>query len=265
MKATFLGTGCAMVLKRYNTCFLLEDGEKRLLVDAGGGNEVLVRLEKLGVPITSVGGMFVTHSHSDHILGTPWVIRAVGTAMAEQGYTGTFTVAACRETLDHVRTICEMILGKKMTKYFDKQILFREVSDGEKLELAGFQIQAFDIGSKKMKQFGFQLNLPEGGQVCFAGDEPVKPCTEKYAQGAKWLFSEAYCLYADRELYKPYERSHVTSLDAAELAQRMGAENLVIYHTEDYGPDRKEKMTQEAKTVYGGNVFVPEDMETVVL
>ena len=169
------------------------------------------------------------------------------------------------ETLDHVRTICEMILGRKMTKYFDKQILFREVSDGEKLELAGFQIQAFDIGSKKMKQFGFQLNLPEGGQVCFAGDEPVKPCTEKYAQGAKWLFSEAYCLYADRELYKPYERSHVTSLDAAELAQRMGAENLVIYHTEDYGPDRKEKMTQEAKTVYGGNVFVPEDMETVVL
>ena len=87
MKATFLGTGCAMVLKRYNTCFLLEQDSNRLLVDAGGGNEVLVRLDKLGVPITSIGGMFVTHSHSDHILGTPWVIRAVGTAMAEQGYT----------------------------------------------------------------------------------------------------------------------------------------------------------------------------------
>ena len=85
MQATFLGTGCAMVLKRYNTCFLLEQGENRLLVDAGGGNEILVRLDKLHVPITSIGGMFVTHSHSDHILGTPWVIRAVGTAMAEQG------------------------------------------------------------------------------------------------------------------------------------------------------------------------------------
>ena len=60
MKATFLGTGCAMVLKRYNTCFLLEQDDNKLLVDAGGGNEVLVRLDKLGVPVTAIGGMFVT-------------------------------------------------------------------------------------------------------------------------------------------------------------------------------------------------------------
>ena len=89
MKATFLGTGCAMVLKRYNTCFLLEQDTSKLLVDAGGGSEILIRLDKLGIPVTALGGMFVTHSHSDHILGTPWVIRAVATAMAEEGYTGT--------------------------------------------------------------------------------------------------------------------------------------------------------------------------------
>lgn len=265
MKVTFLGTGCALVLKRYNTCFLLEQGDKKLLVDAGGGNEILVRLDKLGVPVTALGGMYVTHSHSDHILGTPWVIRAVATAMAEQGYTGTFTVAACKETLSDVRTICEMILGKKLTRYFDSQILFREVSDGEALDLAGFHITAFDIGSKKMKQFGFLLELTDGEKLCFAGDEPVKPSTEKYAKGAKWLFSEAYCLYADRETYKPYERSHVTSLDAGNLAKDMCVKNMVIYHTEDYGPERREKMTQEAASVYSGNIFVPEDMETIEL
>lgn len=265
MKVTFLGTGCAMVLKRYNTCFLLEDGDKKLLVDAGGGNEVLVRLDKLGIDIRQIGGMYVTHSHSDHILGTPWIIRAVGTAIAEQGYTGTFTVAACKETLGHVRTICEMILGKKMTKYFDSQILFREVSDGEQIDLAGFRLECFDIGSKKMKQFGFQLDLPEGGHVCFPGDEPVKESSERYAKNAKWLFSEAYCLYADREKYKPYERSHVTTLDVGKLAQRMGAKNLVIYHTEDYGADRRELMTAEAAAEYAGSIFVPEDMETIEL
>ena len=265
MKVTFLGTGCALVLKRYNTCFLLEEGNKKLLVDAGGGNEILVRLDKLGVPVTALGGMYVTHSHSDHILGTPWVIRAVATAMAEEGYTGTFTVAACQRTLSDVRTICEMILGKKLTRYFDSQILFREVTDGEKLDLAGFHITAFDIGSKKMQQFGFLLDLHGGEKLCFAGDEPVKPSTEKYAKGAKWLFSEAYCLYADRDIYKPYERSHVTSLDAGNLAREMGVRNMVIYHTEDYGPDRKEKMTREAASVFSGNIYVPEDMEAIDL
>ena len=172
MKLTMLGTGNAMVTNCYNTCFAFEEDGRCFLVDAGGGNEILVRLDKLHVPITSIGGMFVTHSHSDHILGTPWVIRAVGTAMAEQGYTGTFTVAACAETLAHVRTICEMILGKKMTKYFDKQILFREVTDGEQLNLAGFDIQAFDIGSTKMKQFGFRLALPDGEHVCLPETSP---------------------------------------------------------------------------------------------
>lgn len=265
MNVTFIGTGCAMVTKRYNTCFLLEDGNRKLLVDAGGGNEILVRLEKLGVPVTALGGMFVTHSHTDHILGTPWIIRAVATAMAEDGYTGTFTVAACKETLEHVRTICQMILGKKMTRYFDNQILFREVTDGEDLELAGFQLTAFDIGSQKMKQFGFQLHLPGGQELCFAGDEPVKPTTERYAQGAKWLFAEAYCLFEDRDAYQPYQRSHVTSLDTARLAQQLNVENLVIYHTVDYVEDRRQRMTQEAQSLYTGNVFVPEDMESISL
>lgn len=265
MKATFLGTGCAMVLKRFNTCFLLEEGDKKLLVDAGGGNEVLVRLDKLGVKIQDIGGMFVTHSHTDHILGTPWVIRAAATAMAEQGWEGTFVVAACHETLSQVRTICEMILGKKMTRYFDKQILFREVSDGEQLNLAGFNLTCFDIGSKKMKQFGFRLELPEGEWVCFPGDEPLKPESMVYAKNAKWLFSEAYCLYADREQYQPYQRSHVTSLDVGKLAAEAQAKNLVIYHTEDYGDDRAQLMTAEAAQNYSGNIFVPEDMETIEL
>lgn len=265
MKVTFLGTGCAMVIKRFNTCFLLEEGDNKLLVDAGGGNEILCRLDRLGVRITDIPAMYVTHSHTDHILGTPWVIRAAATEMAENGYTGTFTVYACRETLAHVRTICEMILGKKMTKYFDKQIFFKEVVDGEHLALEGFDLTCFDIGSKKMKQFGFLLTLPNGEKVCFPGDEPVKPSSEVYAKGAKWLFSEAYCLYEDREEYQPYERSHVTSLDAAQLAERLGAKNLVIYHTVDYGDDRCERMTREAKTAYEGNVFVPEDMEALEL
>ena len=265
MKATFIGTGCAMVIKRYNTCFLLEEGNNKLLVDAGGGNEILCRLDKLGVSIRDIGGMYVTHSHSDHILGTPWIIRAVGTELAENGWDGTFRICAHKETLEHVRRISEMILGKKMTKYFDKNILFEEVTDGEQINLAGFDLTCFDIGSKKMKQFGFAFNTPDGGRVCFAGDEPVKAESEKYAKDAKWLFSEAYCLYADREKYKPYERSHVTSLDAAQLAEKLGVKNLVIYHTEDYGDDRKEIMTAEAKTAYSGNVYVPDDMETIEL
>ena len=45
----------------------------------------------------------------------------------------------------------------------------------------------------------------------------------------------------------------------------MNVRNLLIYHTEDYGPDRRELMTREAGSVFSGNIRVPEDMETVEL
>ena len=41
MNITMLGTGNAMVTECYNTCFVLEDGDKYLLVDGGGGNTLL--------------------------------------------------------------------------------------------------------------------------------------------------------------------------------------------------------------------------------
>lgn len=46
MKLSFLGTGNATATKCYNTCFLLEADGDFLLVDAGGGNTILSRLER---------------------------------------------------------------------------------------------------------------------------------------------------------------------------------------------------------------------------
>ena len=48
MNITMLGTGNAMVTECYNTCFVLQDGEKHLLVDGGGGNTLLRQLKQAG-------------------------------------------------------------------------------------------------------------------------------------------------------------------------------------------------------------------------
>lgn len=46
MKITMLGTGNALVTRCYNTCFVIDNGQDLLLVDAGGGNGVLSQLER---------------------------------------------------------------------------------------------------------------------------------------------------------------------------------------------------------------------------
>lgn len=78
--------------------------------------------------------------------------------------------------------------------------------------------------------------------------------------------SEAFCLYEDRDRFQPYEKHHSTVLDAARLAEDLGVKNLMLYHTEDRTLEtRKKRYTVEAKTAFSGNVWVPDDLERIIL
>ena len=81
-----------------------------------------------------------------------------------------------------------------------------------------------------------------------------------------WLMSEAFCLYEDRNRFQPYEKHHSTVLDAARLAEELQVKNLILYHTEDRTLDtRKHRYKAEAETAFSGQVFVPDDLEKIML
>src|SRR5215813_13616579 len=70
MKVTLLGTGCPpAVMNRFGPSTLVEAGDQKLLFDAGRG--ALQRLTQLGVGWQAVQGVFLTHLHSDHVVGFP--------------------------------------------------------------------------------------------------------------------------------------------------------------------------------------------------
>ena len=78
MKLLMLGTGSAAVTNCYNTCFaLIADDGRPMLVDAGGGNGILKQLERAALPLVDIHDMFITHTHTDHILGAVWIVRMV--------------------------------------------------------------------------------------------------------------------------------------------------------------------------------------------
>lgn len=73
---------------------------------------------------------------------------------------------------------------------------------------------------------------------------------------------EAFCLYREADIFRPYEKHHSTVKEACELAERLGIPNLILYHTEEtHLPDRKKLYTEEGKQYYRGNLFVPDDKE----
>ena len=81
------GTSTARVIRCSQTYFATLTTDNVLLVDAGGGNGILVQLEKAAIAIERIHDMFVTHAHTDHILGAVWVIRMVAQRMQSGKYT----------------------------------------------------------------------------------------------------------------------------------------------------------------------------------
>ena len=266
MKLIILGTGNAMVTRCYNTCFALQQGEDFLLVDAGGGNGILRQLEQAKLSVSHLHHLFLTHAHTDHLLGVVWVVRAVAEAINKGKYEGELTVWCHDVSKAIVEPLCLSLLPGKLGKHIGTRIHFVEIHPDDKLHCLGMELTAFDVFSTKAKQYGFRAILPDGQVLTCLGDEPCNPARFDYARGADWLLTEAFCLYGDRERFKPYEKHHSTVKDAAELAEANQVPNLVLWHTEDKSiATRRETYMAEGKAYYYGRLYVPEDGEILPL
>lgn len=260
----FLGTGNAMVTRCFNTCFILQSGDNRLMVDAGGGNGILRQMKDAGVDFSSIHHLYLTHAHTDHVMGAVWVVRKVTSLISQGRYDGIMLIFGHERVLHVLRTMCEMMLPRKFSSMLGHDVQLVEVVDGEHFEAAAMHLVAFDIHSTKEKQFGFTAVLPDGIRVACLGDEPFNEHCLEYVAGADWLLSEAFCLYDDREVFKPYEKHHSTALDTGRLAKQLGARNLILYHTEDQTlATRKRAYAEEAAKEFDGTIFVPDDLEVV--
>lgn len=261
-----LGTGNAMVTKIFNTCSVLELSGQYLLVDCGGGNGILQRLEAAGLDLGKIHHVFLSHEHCDHLLGAAWVVRWVAAKMRAGQYEGDLTIYCHAALAEKLQTLCGLCLQEKLTRLFGQRIHLVCVGDGEEKTILGRAFTFFDILSTKAEQYGFTLRLEDGGLLCFMGDEPVNREREHYAQNARWLLCEAFCLAEDAGRFKPYEKHHSTAADAARLARRLGVENLLLWHTEQATlPRRQEKYTAEAAKDFLGHIYVPEDLDVVDL
>lgn len=262
-RITMLGTGNAMCVNCYNTCFYLHTPRGGMLVDGGGGNGILQQLIKARIPFESIRHMFVTHSHTDHIMGAIWMIRKISPLIFKGKHKGPFTIYCNDEVRHALETMARLMIPAKILNSLGTSVILREVRDGERVLIDDLQVTFFDLGSTNFKQYGFSAELPDGQRLVCLGDEPYSMQSEPYARGCDWLMCEAFCLYKDRFVFNPYEKNHSTALDAGMLAQELGVKRLVLYHTEDTHLDtRAAAFSAEASQYFKGTIRVPADLES---
>ena len=83
-----LGTGNALVTRCNNTCFAIQDDDEYFLVDAGGGNGIMRQLQDADISMAQIHHIFLTHEHTDHLLGMIWMIHMIATKMRREQYEG---------------------------------------------------------------------------------------------------------------------------------------------------------------------------------
>lgn len=266
MKLTMLGTGNAVVTECYNTCFVIEDEGKYFMVDGGGGNTILTQLKRANLDWMDMREIFVTHKHVDHLMGIVWMIRMICQSMNRGKYEGEANIYAHEEVISILKKMSKKLYSKKETQFIGKRLHLIEVKDGEKRVINGKKVTFFDIQSTKAKQFGFCMKLGNGKKLTCCGDEPYNECEKKYAKKSDWLLHEAFCLYSEADIYKPYEKHHSTVKDACQLAEKLGVKNLVLYHTEDKNIKKRKKLyMEEGKPYFSGKLYVPDDLEVIEL
>ena len=158
------------------------------------------------------------------------------------------------------------MLSPKLLPLFGERIIFHCLADGMAFEINGRKTTFFDTKSHKAIQYGVKVELLNGKTITYLGDEPYNPECAAYAERVDYLMHEALCLEAEEEKYHPRRISHSTVKDAAEWAKTLQVPNLILHHTEDRTLDtRKERYTAEAKEYYSGTVYMPDDLDIILL
>lgn len=266
MKVTMLGTGHGTATECYNTCFTLSDDSKDyFLVDTGGGNGILKQLKDANINIENITNIFISHTHSDHILGAFWLVRVIARKYFSEGYEKEHYIYGNEEVIDALRKIIDVLLPQRFIKIATEKIKLIKLEDGECKQILNRKCTFFDIKSLDVTQFGFYMCIEPNKKFTFLGDESCQECVKKYVKDSEWVLADAYKPFL-KECEKGKKYRHSTVEFTSNMCQEQNVKNIILSHTMDNDLEhRKEIFIKTGKKYFDGQIFVPNDLEIIEL
>lgn len=262
-KIIMLGTGCGTTIDLYNTCFIIQNKNGNFLVDTGGSIELIKRLKKVNIELNEINNIFISHSHTDHILGLMWFFKKLYSLYIKNKLDKPINIYCNDEVYNAIKEVSKHILQSQLIDLIDKVINFHVLEDNEKIEINGINYTFFDIQAKGNKQYGFECII-DNKRLVFLGDEPLNHILYERVSEADYVMHEAFCLDSEENIFHPYQKNHSTVKSTANTMNELKVKNLILYHTEEsHGEKRKELYTEEGKQYFNGNVIVPNDLEII--
>ena len=304
LRVTFLGTAGAIPTTERNpsSVFVAREGEE-LLFDAGEGTQR--QMMRFGTGF-SLSQLFVTHLHGDHVLGIPGLLQTMdfndreaplaihtprGTRRQLKGLVnalgnrpsfpvrinevGDGDVAYRADeyevrafATDHdTRSVGYALVEDERKGRFDRERAeelgvpvgpkFSKLHEGESVELEdGTVVEPEQV-----------VGEPRPGRsIVYTGDTRPTTATIEAADVPDLLIHDA--TFADDRADRATDTAHSTARQAAEIANRAGADRLALMHLSSRYAGRTDDHLAQARGVFAGDgedVFVPEDGQRLEL
>lgn len=272
IKVTLLGTGgVAPVMDRLGTSTLIEAGGHKYLVDAGRG--ALLRLTQIGVRWQEIDGVFLTHLHSDHVVGLPdllltgWLVNpGRNRALRVWGPKGTESMTShlgsafasdirFRQADDRASAEGIVVQGK-------------DVTEGLVLRDGDLTITAFDVDhAPGMPAFGYRIDY-RGRSVVLSGDTRVSENLIRHSTGVDLLIHEVAVRSTFERAGVPAGRvsavmdRHVSPQQAGEIFAKTKP-RLAVYSHIAQSSATEQDVIPPTREKYNGRVELGEDLMVI--
>ena len=267
-RVTLLGSGAPPpTIDRFGPSTLVEVGPEKFLFDAGRG--ALQRLYQLGLPFGDITGMFLTHHHSDHLvgftdlwltgwIGRPWGLRTV--PLKVWGPVGTHQLA------EHLPLAFATDIRVRSHSYPPDGVKLEstEIAQGVVHQSGGVTITAFEVdhGGEQLDAFGYRIDY-NGRSAVLSGDTTFNENLIRHAQGVDLLVHEVTHGMGDgfeRANLERIRRNHTVPEDAGIVFARTRPKLAVYTHILLFGDATAEDLIPATRPSYDGPLVVGEDL-----
>jgi ribonuclease Z len=266
IKVTLLGTGTPQpLMDRFGPSILVQAGSENLLFDAGRG--CIQRLRQLNFGYDKLNAVFLTHLHSDHIVGLPdlwltgWLVSEREVPMNIYGPAGT----------------ADMIKYLQLAFAYDIKIrsdddnaaavgstfVVTEIKQGTIYDQNGVKVIAFDVDHFPVKPaFGYRIEY-KGHSVVLSGDTRYSENLIKFAQGTDLLVHEV--IIAPDTLSKKDPKYHIlahhtTAEQAGSVFNAVKPKLAAFSHISKLYGLKEDDILKKAKINYSGPLIMGEDL-----